>query len=207
LVSFALFSILMVFGVNEIISIIQSSQNIESGSLLSKILSFAVIHYVINALLYLFGFFLVVIFSVFITILILGFFTPIIVKTLHAKYYNTYPVKSFKTFKSISIIFVDFVKFILIFLLCIPFMFIPVVNIAVFNIPFFYLFYKLLTFDIASNIFDEKNYSLNLCPIKYKLLLICLVFYFLALIPILGLFLQLFFAIYLTHYIFLTLIK
>lgn len=207
LVSFALFSAIMVFGVNEIIGIIQNGQSAEDGSLLSKILSFTIIHYILSTLLYLFGSFLVVIFSVFITVLILGFFTPIVVKTLHTKYYNAYPVKSFGVFKSISIILIDFGKFILIFLLCIPFMFIPIINIAVFNIPFFYLFYKLLTFDVTSNIFDEKNYTSNLRPLKGKLLLICLVFYLLALIPILGLFLQLFFAIYLTHYIFSALIK
>jgi hypothetical protein len=197
----------MLLGTNEIVNIIQNSVDNEHDSLLSKILNFAAVHYIISGIFYIFGSFLVVVLSIFIAVLALGFFTPIVVKTLHAKYYNTYPVKSFGTLKSISVIFINFWKFIFIFLLCIPFLFIPFVNIAVFNIPFFYLFYKLLVFDVASNIFDEKNYSQNLRPLKRRLLLTCLVFYFLALIPIFGLFLQLFFAIYLTHYIFSSLIK
>ncbi|MDR1555081.1 MAG: EI24 domain-containing protein [Campylobacteraceae bacterium] len=207
LIALMVFFIIMILGVSEVISIIQSSEDIKDVSLLSKILSFTVVHYILSSIFYIFGSFLVVIFSIFIAVLALGFFTPIVVKTLHQNYYKTYPLKSFGVSKSIFTMLIIFGKFILVFLLCIPFMLIPFVNIAIFNIPFFYLFYKLLTFDVASNIFDEKNYDLNIRPIKPKLIFISLIFYFLALIPILGLFLQLFFAIYLTHYIFSNLIK
>jgi hypothetical protein len=150
---------------------------------------------------------LVIIFSVIVAVLALGFFTPTVVKTLHEQYYAAYPLKSFKTHKSILFVLGCFVKFVLIFLLCLPLIFIPFINVITLHIPFFYLFYKLLSFDVISNMFDEKNYASNIQPIRHHLVIISLVFYFLALIPIIGLFLQLFFAIYLTHYIFSFLIE
>jgi hypothetical protein len=207
LISLIVFFIITLLGANEIVNIIQNSTADEHSSLLSKILNFAVVHYIISDIFYIFGSFLVVILSIFIAVLALGFFTPTVVRTIHVKYYKTYPLKSFGTFKSILVILSTFGKSILIFLMCIPFIFIPFINIAIFNIPFFYFFYKILIFDVASNIFDEENYALDMRHIKSKLMFISLIFYFLALMPIIGLFLQLFFAIYLTHYIFSALIK
>lgn len=205
-------SILMFLGVSEIVELIkEGAQNgdfsfIDESSypLLAKILSFAVVHWLIAGLFYVFGIFLVVVFSVVIAVLTLGFLTPYVVKTLHVKYYSEIPLPkdTLSVFKTVLITIFVFIKFVLLLLVCIPFMFIPIFNIVAFNAPFYYLFHKLMTFDVASNIFSASSYNEALKPYTWQIFFITFCFFILALIPIIGLFLQLFFVIYLTHYIF-----
>ena len=211
-VALIVLSILMFLGVNEVIMMIKTASasgdfsfvDEASYPILTKILSFAVVHWMLTALFYVFGIFLVVVFSIVIAVLTLGFLTPHIVKTLHKQYYShiSLPKDTLSVFKTVLITIFVFVKFILLLIICIPFMFIPIFNIIAFNAPFYYLFHKLIIFDVASNIFSASTYNKALKPYTWQILLITLCFFILALIPIIGLFLQLFFVIYLTHYIF-----
>ncbi|MFV0481276.1 MAG: EI24 domain-containing protein, partial [Campylobacteraceae bacterium] len=206
-------SILMVLGVKELLDLIQTF--IDTNSIdpvfkeeypwLVKILSYGFVHWIISAIFFTFGSLLVVVFSIVIAVLVLGFLTPTVVKTLHQKYYSHLPLpkETLSVSKTLLITLFIFLKFIGLLLICIPFMFIPLVNIIAFNAPFYYLFHKLMVFDVASNIFDESSYKKAIEPFKMQLIVITFCFFILALIPVLGLFLQLFFAIYLTHYIFL----
>ncbi|MDR1615042.1 MAG: EI24 domain-containing protein [Campylobacteraceae bacterium] len=189
------------------IALLDDGKLISDFPLIAKILSFAAVHYVITILFYLFGVFLAAVLSVVIGILILGFLTPTVVKTVHKRYYSEYKLQATGTLKTFSVTLLTLLKFVLLLILAIPFMFIPILNIVAFNVPFFYLFYKLLTFDVISNIIDEKSAEELLKPVKFNILLLSFLFYMLALIPLVGLFLYLFFALYLTHYIFTLLIK
>ncbi|MDR0762017.1 MAG: EI24 domain-containing protein [Campylobacteraceae bacterium] len=201
---------LMLLGANEALHILKTAAEGDIGvnfPVLAKILSFAVTHYILTALIYLFGIFLVLVFSVIIGVLTLGFLTPIVVKTLHRKYYSQYQLQPVGVSKTLAVTLFIILKFLLFLLLTIPLMFIPIINVFAFNAVLFYLFYKLLVFDVASNITDEKEIGELLERIRPKLILICFIFYLLALIPLAGLFLQLFFAIYLTHCFFNVLIK
>lgn len=210
-------SILMFIGVGEIVDLIQAGSQsgdfsfIDESSypILTKILSYAVVHWIIAALFYVFGVFLVVVFSVVIGVLTLGFLTPTVVKTLHSKYYSHLPLPSdtVSISKTVLITLFIFIKFILLLLVCIPFMLIPIFNVLAFNAPFYYLFHKLMVFDVASNVFNKTSYKEALTPYTWQILFITFCFFIFALIPILGLFLQLFFAIYLTHYMFLKVVK
>lgn len=208
-------SFLMFLGVSEIVNLI--SEGSKSGDfafidettypIIAKILSYTVVHWILSAFFYAFGFFVVVAFSVIIAVLTLGFLTPYVVKTLQAKYYQNVPLpkETLSVFKTILATIFIFVKFLLLLIVCLPFMFIPVVNILAFNAPFYYLFHKLLTFDVASNIFDTKSYKNALSPYFLQLIIITFCFFLLSLVPVVGLFVQLFFVIYLTHYIFIKL--
>ncbi|MDR2099932.1 MAG: EI24 domain-containing protein [Campylobacteraceae bacterium] len=213
LIALVVLSFLMFLGVNEILYVLESMSNDGAEGLeidfpiLAKILSFAVVHYILTVLIYLLGTFLVLAFSVVIGVLALGFLTPIVVKTLHAKYYSQHELHSAGTLKTLGITLFIILKFLLLSLLCIPLAFVPILNSFIFGALLFYLFYKLLVFDVISNIVDEKEIKKILNLMGMKLVLICFAFYLLALIPIIGLFLQLFFAIYLTHYFFAVLIK
>ncbi|MDR0666676.1 MAG: EI24 domain-containing protein [Campylobacteraceae bacterium] len=202
---------LMLLGANEVLHILKAAaMNGEIGAdfpVLAKILNFAVTHYILTALIYFFGVSLVLVFSIIIGVLTLGFLTPIVVKTLHKKYYSQYELHPVNTPKTLAVTLFILLKFLLLLILTIPFMFIPIINTFVFGAVLFYLFYKLLVFDVASNIVGEKEIKELLGRLWPKPLIICFIFYFLALIPLIGLFLQLFFAIYLTHYFFAVLIK
>ncbi|MDR1975613.1 MAG: EI24 domain-containing protein [Campylobacteraceae bacterium] len=203
---------LALLGAGELLDILKAS--LDDGTalensypIISKILSFAIVHYLISIIIYFFGAFLAVIFSVIIGVLCLGFLTPVVVKTLHKRYYGEYELRSVSVAKTISTTIFILLKFLLLLILVIPLMFVPVLNILAINAPFFYLFYKLLIFDVTSNITDDVGIKELLRRGGVSLLFITFVFYLLALIPLVGLFLQLFFAIYLTHYIFTFLIK
>ncbi|MDR2790504.1 MAG: EI24 domain-containing protein [Campylobacteraceae bacterium] len=202
---------LMLFGVNEILYAlkitIDAAEFEVNFPILAKILSFAAVHYILSGLIYLFGVFLVLTFGVVIGVLTLGFLTPIVVKTLHEKYYSQYELHSAGIAKTISITLFIVLKFLLLLLLCMPLTFVPIINGFAFGAALFYLFYKLLVFDVASNIVGEKEIKKILQKNGSKFMGICFVFYLLALIPLIGLFLQLFFAIYLTHCFFTVLIK
>jgi hypothetical protein len=204
---------LMLLGANEVLYILKT-MTIDGAvdfevnfPILAKILSFAITHYILTVLIYLFGTFLVFTFGVIIGVLTLGFLTPIVVKTLHKKYYSQYELHSVSTPRTVVVTLFIILKFLLLLLLCIPLMLIPIINTFVFSAVLFYLFYKILVFDVASNIVNEKGIEQLLEQGRPKLMFICFIFYLLALIPLIGLFLQLFFAIHLTHYFFAILIK
>ncbi|MDR1008379.1 MAG: EI24 domain-containing protein [Campylobacteraceae bacterium] len=204
---------LMLLGANEVLNILKTMTiddvtGLEANfPILAKILSFTITHYILTVLIYFLGISLVLTFSVIIGVLTLGFLTPIVVKTLHKKYYSQYELHPVSTPKTFVITLSIILKFLLLLLLIVPLMLIPVINTFAFSAVLFYLFYKLLVFDVASNIVTKQDIKKLLERIRPKLIFICFIFYLLALIPLVGLFLQLFFAIYLTHYFFTVLIK
>jgi hypothetical protein len=92
---------------------------------------------------------------------------------------------------------------VLLFLLLIPFYFIPLVNIVAINIPLYYFFHKMLTFDVSSSICTkdeaEQISFFNKNNIRVKTLLLYLV----SLVPFAIFFGAIFFVIYLGHTYFL----
>lgn len=79
-------------------------------------------------------------------------------------------------------------------------LFLPFINIFVYYLAFYYLFHKLLMIDVTSTILDKesfKNFHSDFSPLEFKFSTLC--FYLLSSVPLLGLFLQVFFVIFLTH--------
>ncbi|MDR0467602.1 MAG: EI24 domain-containing protein [Campylobacteraceae bacterium] len=208
IVALVVLSILMFIGVSEIVDIIREGAKsgdfsfIDESSypIITKILSFAVVHWIIAMLFYTFGIFLVIIFSIIIAVLTLGFLTPYVVKVLHTKHYSHLPLPkdTLPIPKMVLITVFIFIKFLALLLICLPIIFVPVLHLT----PFYYLFHKLITFDVASSIFSASSYNEALRSHGWQMVFITLCFFVLMLIPVIGLFLQLFFVIYLTHYLF-----
>ncbi|MFK0456220.1 hypothetical protein ACISNZ_07985, partial [Campylobacter jejuni] len=85
-------------------------------------------------------------------------------------------------------------------MLCTLALFLPFINIFVYYLAFYYLFHKLLMIDVTSTILDKesfKNFHSDFSPLEFKFSTLC--FYLLSSVPLLGLFLQVFFVIFLTH--------
>ncbi len=207
LVPMCIFGILLVTGANEIIDIFTQGANTGDFSFLSEneypfltaILKFAVVKWIVVTLFYSLGVIFVVLFSLLVAMIILGLLTPMVVKTVHKKHYAhkppPQPMENIKVYKILSI---NILKFLALFLISIPFMWIPLVI----NLPFFYLFYKLVIVDVASNMMSEEKFN-KIKKEKFgRLIFLSLCFFVLSLIPIAGIFLQLFFAIYFTHFFF-----
>ncbi|EAI2873388.1 EI24 domain-containing protein [Campylobacter jejuni] len=164
---------------------------------------FYALHFVqilITIISFLFSGFIVVFASVFLALFITSFLTPFIAKEINQKYYHYDNINEVSTIKTIFEIFKIFIKFIGIFLLCTLALFLPFINIFVYYLAFYYLFHKLLMIDITSTILDKesfKNFHSDFSPLEFKFSTLC--FYLLSSVPLLGLFLQVFFVIFLTH--------
>ncbi|EOJ1778076.1 EI24 domain-containing protein [Campylobacter jejuni] len=164
---------------------------------------FYALHFVqilITIISFLFSGFIVVFASVFLALFLTSFLTPFIAKEINQKYYHYDNINEVSTLKTIFEIFKIFIKFIGIFLLCTLALFLPFINIFVYYLAFYYLFHKLLMIDITSTILDKesfKNFHSDFSPLEFKFSTLC--FYLLSSVPLLGLFLQVFFVIFLTH--------
>ncbi|HBK6303332.1 TPA: EI24 domain-containing protein [Campylobacter jejuni] len=164
---------------------------------------FYALHFVqilITIISFLFSGFIVVFASVFLALFITSFLTPFIAKEINQKYYHYDNINEVSTLKTIFEIFKIFIKFIGIFLLCTLALFLPFINIFVYYLAFYYLFHKILMIDITSTILDKesfKNFHSDFSPLEFKFSTLC--FYLLSSVPLLGLFLQVFFVIFLTH--------
>lgn len=177
--------------------------NEESYPILTAILTFAITKWIIISLFYILGTFFVIIVSVVIALLVAGFLTPIATKHLNLKYYHYNKTDEISILKSTKLMLGIFLKFLLILLVSIPFLFVPIVNFFIINIPFFYLYYKFMLIDVGSNALSKKDFEiLWLKDGGNSFKISCLLFYLVSLLPFLGLFLQLFFVIFLSNLIY-----
>ncbi|WP_291950678.1 EI24 domain-containing protein [Campylobacter sp.] len=171
-----------------------------NNSWLSWFFSFSIVQFSLAFLSIVGGFFIVIFASVFISMIIISFLTPYIVKKINIKYYH-YPTNNEINFlevllKIFKILFVGIILFILAtFLLIIPF-----VSIVIYYGVFYYIFHKFLILDVGSCILDKTNFKIffkNSSPLYFKLT--TFIFFLLSSVPLLGLFLQVFYVIFLTH--------
>jgi len=139
--------------------------------------------------------------SVFLALFILSFLTPFIVKTLKQKY--NYPdsqgLSNFYVFKEGLWIFM---KFCLLFCFATLILILPFVGFFVYYFVLYYLFHKILVLDVASCILNKEDFQDLKQKANLELILITFAFYFLACVPFLGLLLQVFFVIFLSHYLY-----
>lgn len=189
------------------------SQGAESGDftflsqeqypILTTILKLSIVKWILVSIFYLFGGLIAVLLSLLIAIIVLGFLTPIVVATIHKRHYlELGSLKSMSTAGSWNMILMVILKFILLLIVAIPFMFIPLINFFAINAPFLYLFHQMMVIDVGSNMMDKPHF-LSASKKHFKSLLVLSVLFFtLSIIPIIGIFLQLFFAIYYTHFFF-----
>lgn len=197
---------LVIFGGSEIFTIL--NQGAQSGNFdfvdaneypfLVKVLQFAVVKWLIITLFYTVGGLFAVLLSLVIAMMVLGFLTPMVTAFIHKRYYKDIPIESIKSIKVFKMMGFTILKFVVLFLVCLPFVFIP----FAINIPFFYLFYKFMVIDVGSNIMSENRLKKAEKREFSKLFFQTLGFFFLSIIPIIGIFLQLFFVIYFTHFFF-----
>lgn len=168
--------------------------------IIAFLFKYSITSWLVGFLVYTVGTIFVMMFSVFLTILIIGFLTPMILKVLHKRHYSHLQTNGFGSLlsplwvalKSIIIMF-------LLFILFIPLYFIPIINLIAINLPIYYFFHKLLTFDVASTILTEDEYKLihakKAGAFRFRTLLL----YFLSMIPSILLFSAVFYIIYLGH--------
>lgn len=169
-------------------------------TIIAFLFQYSITSWLVGFLVYTVGTIFILMFSVFLTVIIIGFLTPAILKIIHKRHYSHLEINGFGSLLSPLFVAVkSAIIMILLFILFIPLYFIPVVNVFAFNLPFYYFFHKLLTYDVASTILTEEEYKIihgkSANAFRFRTAFL----YFLSLIPSLMLFTAVFFIIYLGH--------
>ncbi len=177
---------------------------LEGSAIIQFLMSYAITSWIATFLIYAIGSFLVLYSSIFITVIVIGFLTPFILKELQNRHYRDVEMIGYSNMATAILALLKWATIMmLLFIVLIPFYVIPLVNIVAFNLPLYYFFHKMITFDISSNISTEEEYKM----IKYfsanKIRIKTLALYAISLIPFTVFFGAIFFVIYLGHTYFL----
>ncbi|MDF1881817.1 EI24 domain-containing protein, partial [Sulfurimonas sp. MAG313] len=184
------------FDINPI-ALLSSLQN---SDILSSMLEYSWIRWIIEKIVLLIAGYFILILAVIIAVIIIGFFTPLIIKKIKSRHYPPLEIKGhgsiattlWFTFKSLIIM-------IIFYIVLIPFYFIPLLNIVAFNLPAYYFFHKMLVFDVGSSINTKKEFLHIRAMVGNQIRLRTFFMYLLTLIPFVGILFPVFFVIYLSH--------
>lgn len=156
--------------------------------------------YIAGFLLYTVGTIIVLKISVLLTIVVIGFLTPIILSKIHKRHYSHLTLHGHGTLLSpLWVLLKSSLMMILLFILFIPLYFIPLLNIIAFSLPFYYFFHKLLNYDVSSTILSQEEFKVIYQEEAGKVRLRTLLLYFISMIPFITLFTAVFYIIYLGH--------
>lgn len=111
-------------------------------------------------LLYTIGSIIVLQASVILTLVVIGFLTPMILGIVHKRHYSHITLHGHGSLLSpLWVLIKSSFMMILLFILLIPVYFIPVLNVIAFALPLYYFFHKLLNHDVASTLLSEEEYE------------------------------------------------
>ena len=171
-----------------------------SSSWFGWILSIPAISWLVNAFLQILIWGLLIVVSVVLSIIVVGFFTPKIVKEVQKRHYQDERIsKEFTLSKG----FFHYVKIFFIFFtllaFTLPLAVIPGVNLAILYVPFYYLFHNFLVLDVGSSIVSPKEFKQIVKNNKALFRSTTFTLYLISLIPLSGILLQVFYVIVISH--------
>ncbi|MAD42699.1 MAG: hypothetical protein CL623_09965 [Arcobacter sp.] len=156
--------------------------------------------YIAGFLLYTVGTIVVLNVSVILTIIVIGFLTPIILNKIHKKHYSHLTLHGHGTLLSpLWVLFKSLLMMLFLFILFIPLYFVPLINIIAFSLPLYYFFHKLLNYDVSSTILSQEEFKTIYKTEANTVRLRTLLLYFISMVPFITLFTAVFYIIYLGH--------
>lgn len=180
------------------------SATLENTAIIKFLMSSAVTSWIATFLVYTIGSILMLYFSIFVALLVIGFMTHMILKEIRQRHYPDVEMIGYSNlFEGILLALKWFFIMLLLFLVFIPLYFVPVLNIIAFNFPLYYFFHKMIIYDVSSTICTKEE------AMKIKFLhgntlrLKTLILYLISLIPFVIFFATVFYVIYLGHSYFL----
>lgn len=151
-------------------------------------------------LLYTIGSIIVLQASVILTLVVIGFLTPMILGIVHKRHYSHITLHGHGSLLSpLWVLIKSSFMMILLFILLIPVYFIPVLNVIAFALPLYYFFHKLLNHDVASTLLSEEEYEKIYKKEANAFRGRTLFLYLVSMIPFITLFTAVFYIIYLGH--------
>ena len=177
---------------------------LEGSAIIDYIVNFvatsAIISWLLSFSLYAIGGLITLYLSIIIAIVIIGFLTPYILKEVQKRHYQDVEMVGHSNIilALIQVMKWLFVMLILFFLL-IPLYFIPILGIIALNLPLYYFFHKMITYDVSSNIVSKEENRLIMYNNANNIRLKTLALYLISLIPFAIFFGAVFYVIYLGH--------
>ena len=176
------------------------SATLQGSAIIQFLLSHAITSWIATFLIYTVGGLLSVYLSIFIALLIIGLLTQRILKEIQKRHYPDVEMLGYSNMAEYIFLVIKWIAVtIILFLVLAPLYFIPLLNILVFNLPLYYLFHNMITYDVSSAICsreeDKKIRFFNSASLKLKTLAL----YVISLIPFVILFASVFYVIYLGH--------
>lgn len=170
----------------------------EGSSILHFLLNNSVTSWMVGFLYYVLGLFATAMLSIFVALIVVGFLTPQILQHLKERNYPDIELKGYgNIFFSGWIVLKNTVLMLLLFILLIPLYLIPVVNVIALNYPLYYLFKRMLEFDVTSEMMTRDEFEEIHYKGRRRTGFRMLVLYLLSLIPLMGLVIPVFYIIYL----------
>lgn len=170
------------------------------SSIIQFLMHYTVTSWIASFLVYTIGSFFMLYISIFVSVIVIGFLTPLILRELQQRHYKDVEMIGYSNVAESIFLTIKWAFFmVMMFFLLVPLYFIPVANIVAFNLPLYYFFHKMMTYDISSAICTKEEYkkikyfSANNIRAKTAFL------YIISLIPFLIFFASVFFVIYLGH--------
>jgi len=178
-----------------------SDETYTGSSIIDFLLRYTVTSWIVGFLVYTVGFFAIGYLSIFTSLIIVGFLTPVILQIIHKRHYGYLQLE--EGYDTLLGSLIKLLKTVLVMLLLlivfIPLYFIPLVNIVAINLPFYYLFHKMINYDVSANLMTKekfhKIYYFNKGSLRGKTLML----YTVSLIPFVAFFIAIFYIIYIGH--------
>ncbi|QOY55513.1 EI24 domain-containing protein [Candidatus Sulfurimonas marisnigri] len=180
------------------------SAQLEGSAIIKFLMSSAITSWIATFFIYAIGGFLTLYASIFVAVIIIGFLTPLVMRELQRRHYNDLEMIGHSNiFTTLFLVIKWTLTMLLLFILLVPFYFIPLVNIVALNLPLYYFFHKMMTFDISSNLCTTEEDKQIKYFSKNSLRMKTLALYVVSLIPFAIFFGAVFYVIYLGHTYFL----
>lgn len=177
-----------------------SALDLQGSSIMNFVMSHAFTSWIVTFFVYTMGSMLALVVTILVSLLVITFLTPHILKNIHKLHYNELEVENYDNiFWAILKIFRWFVIMLGMFLLFIPFYFVPILNVIMFNLPMYYFFHKILTYDVASNICTKNEYKKIMFFSGTEIRIKTFILYLVSLIPFAILFTGVFYIIFMGH--------
>jgi len=178
-----------------------STESYTGSGVIDFLLKYTMTSWIVSFLVYTIGIFAIGYLSIFISLIVVGFLTPKILGIIHHRHYNTLDIEAGygTAFGGIIKLIKSAIIMLILFVVLIPFYFIPLVNIIAINLPIFYLFHKMLQYDVSSTILSKEQYKELYYNNKGTLRGKTILLYSLSLIPFVAFFISTFYIIYLGH--------
>ena len=173
---------------------------LEGSSIIKFLMSYTLTSWLASFLVYAVGGLAVLYLSIVLALVVIGFLTPYILREVQRRHYQDVEMLGYANFfTSLLRVFKYFTIMILLFFFLIPLYFVPLLNVVAFNLPLYYFFHKMITFDVASNIVTQEEKRLIAYKMGNSLRLKTLALYLISLIPFAIFFGAVFYVIYLGH--------